>query len=95
MNAKCKRKAKKAAARSARWGTLAQASDYSGMGTRVIENAVKSGIVRSSLVRSFPEAKRGRRLIDLRSLDAWIEAGVGGRAEVPYLVRNDRKGGAQ
>jgi len=95
MNAKYIRKAKKAATLSARWGTLAQASDYSGMGRRVIENAVKSGIIRSSLVRSFPEAKRGRRLIDLRSLDEWIEAGVGGKAEVPYLVRNDRKGGAK
>ena len=59
----------------------------------MLENAVASGVLRSSLVRSFPGAKRGRRLIDLRSLDEWIEAGVGGKAEVPYLVRNDRKGG--
>jgi len=54
---------------------------------------VASGVLRSSLVRSFPSAKRGRRLIDLRSLDEWIEAGVGGKAEVPYLVRADRNGG--
>ncbi len=79
----------------AKWGTINQASTYSGMGERVIENAAKSGIIRSSLVRSFPGAKRGRRLIDLRSLEAWIEAGIGGKAEVPYLVRADRKGGVQ
>jgi len=65
------------------------------MGERVIENAARNGVIRSSLVLSFPGAKRGRRLIDLRSLDAWIEAGVGGRAEVPYLVRWNRKGGEQ
>ena len=60
----------------------------------MLENAAASGIVRSSLVRSFPTAKRGRRLIDLRSLDRWIEAGIGGKSELPHLVRTDRTGGA-
>lgn len=78
----------------ARWATIPGASKYCGLGVRVIENAAASGVLRSSLVRSFPGAKRGRRLIDLRSLEAWIEAGIGGKAEVPYLVRADRKGGA-
>ena len=77
---------------AARWATIPGASRYSGLGDRVIENAAASGVLRSSLVRSFPGAKRGRRLIDLRSLDEWIESGIGGKAEVPYLVR-DRKVG--
>lgn len=78
-----------------RWSSFEGSSKYSGLGVRVLENAVKSGILRSSLVKSFPGAKRGRRLIDLRSLDAWIEAGIGGKAELPYLVRTDRKGDRQ
>ena len=79
---------------AARWATISNAGKYSGMGVRVLENAAASGVLRSSLVRSFPGAKRGRRLIDLRSLDEWIEAGVGGKAELPFLVRTDRKGGS-
>ena len=78
---------------AARWATISNAGKYSGMGVRVLENAAASGVLRSSLVRSFPGAKRGRRLIDLRSLDEWIEAGVGGKAELPFLVRTDRKEG--
>ena len=78
---------------TARWATIPGANKYSGLGVRVIENAAASGVLRSSLVRSFPGAKRGRRLIDLRSLDEWIEAGVGGKAELPFLVRTDRKEG--
>ena len=93
MKKKSKRKVTKTAAPSARWGTFEQTSAYSGQGIRVLENAVKNNIIRSALVRSFPGAKRGRRLIDLRSVDAWIESGIGGKAEVPYLVRTDRKGG--
>ena len=78
---------------NARWGTLEQASAYSGLGVRVLENAVKNKVIRSSLVRSFPGAKRGRRLIDLRSLDAWIEDGIDGKADVSsYLVRTSRNG---
>ena len=95
MNPKYKRKERKAPAPSARWGTMTQTTEYTGMGLRAIENAVRNGVVRSSVVRSFPGAKRGRRLVDLRSVDAWIEAGIGGKVEVPYLVRKDRKGGAQ
>ena len=79
---------------TARWATIPGANQYSGLGTRVIENAAASGVLRSSLVRSFPGAKRGRRLIDLRSLESWIEAGIGGKAELPFLVRTDRKGGS-
>ena len=79
---------------TARWATIPGAAKYSGLGVRVLENAAASGVLRSSLVRSFPGAKRGRRLIDLRSLDEWIETGVGGKAELPFLVRTDRKGGS-
>ncbi len=78
-----------------RWASLKQASRYSGIGTRALENAIAGGILRSSLVLSFPGAKRGRRLVDLLSLDSWIEEGVGRRASLPYLVNNQRKGGIQ
>jgi hypothetical protein len=64
---------------------------YSGMSRRLIENAVRSGILRSSMPRISEEKKRGLRLIDLQSLDAWIESGVGNVAAVPYLVRTDRE----
>ncbi len=78
---------------TAAWASLEASSKYSGLGVRVLENAVKNGMVRSSLVRSFPTAKRGRRLIDLRSLDQWIEAGVGGKSELPYLVGGGNRRG--
>jgi hypothetical protein len=81
---------------AAAWASLETSSKYSGLGVRVLENAVRSGIVRSSLVKSFVGAKRGRRLIDLRSLDAWIESGVGDKSELPYLVGGgNRKGAAR
>jgi hypothetical protein len=77
-----------------RWANLPKAEKYSGLGVRVLEKAITLGTIRSSLVH-FPGAKRGRRLIDLRSLDAWIESGIGSKAALPYLVRNDRKGNNQ
>ena len=55
------------------------------MGQRMLENAVASGRVRSSLVKSDPTAKRGMRLIEIASIDAWIEEYVGGKADLPYL----------
>lgn len=73
-----------------RWANLANAAKYSGMGVRMLENAVSSGILRSALVKSTPTAQRGLRLIDLRSLDEWIESYLGGKADVSHLVRTDR-----
>ncbi|MDB4395718.1 helix-turn-helix domain-containing protein [Akkermansiaceae bacterium] len=60
---------------SPRWATLKQAADYSGLSERHLYNAIADGLIRSSLVKR-PNASRGRRLVDLRSLDAWIEKGL-------------------
>ena len=60
---------------SPRWATLKQAADYSGLSERHLYNAIADGLIRSSLVKR-PNASRGRRLVDLYSLDAWIETGL-------------------
>lgn len=59
-----------------RWFTYEQASQYSGLGTRVLENHVRAGFIRSSRACA-PGASRGRTLLDRLSLDNFIEAGVG------------------
>lgn len=59
-----------------RWLTYKNASRYSGLGVRVLQNYAKAGFIRSSNACA-PGCSRGRRLIDRRSLDAFIEAGVG------------------
>ena len=58
-----------------RWATLKQAASYSGLSERHLYNAIADGLIRSSLVKR-PNASRGRRLVDLRSLDDWIESGL-------------------
>ncbi|RYD71423.1 MAG: hypothetical protein EOP84_24900 [Verrucomicrobiaceae bacterium] len=59
-----------------RWGTYKQASKHSGLSVRHLQNLVREDLIRSSVVTK-PGAKRGVRLLDLRSLDEFIEAGVG------------------
>ena len=39
--------------------------------------ASKEGRIRTALVKRGADKKRGRRLVDLRSLEKWIEKGVG------------------
>ncbi|MCH1500370.1 MAG: helix-turn-helix domain-containing protein [Akkermansiaceae bacterium] len=58
-----------------KWATLKTAADYSGLSERHLYNAIADGLIRSSLVKR-PNASRGRRLVDLYSLDAWIETGL-------------------
>ena len=58
-----------------KWATLKKAADYSGLSERHLYNAIADGLIRSSLVKR-PNASRGRRLVDLHSLDAWIETGL-------------------
>lgn len=58
-----------------RWATVKQAAEYSGLSERHLYNLIGDGLIRSSLVKR-PNASRGRRLIDLRSLGAWIEIGL-------------------
>jgi hypothetical protein len=60
---------------SPRWATLKQAASYSGLSDRHLYTLIGDGLIRSSLVKR-PNASRGRRLVDLYSLDAWIETGL-------------------
>jgi len=71
------------------WLTYQQAKIYSGLGTRVLENHVRAGYIRSSNVCA-PGATRGRRLLSRFSLDSFIEAGIGGKTE---LAMNANRGG--
>lgn len=67
-----------------RWATLQSAANYSGLSVRLLELLIREG----TLVSSVPKRKgavRGRRLLDLRSLDAWIESGLGDKSELPEL----------
>ena len=67
-----------------RWAPLQGAAHYSGLSQRLIEIAVRDGLIRSALARR-PGASRGRRLVDLRSLDAWIEQGLGEKCDLTAL----------
>ncbi|MCH1421393.1 MAG: helix-turn-helix domain-containing protein [Akkermansiaceae bacterium] len=58
-----------------RWATLSEAAHYCGLTERTIYNLIGDGLIRSSLVKRL-NASRGRRLVDLYSLDAWIEKGL-------------------
>lgn len=73
-----------------RWLTYEQSAIYSGLGTRVLENHVRAGFIRSSNACA-PGASRGRRLIDRLSLDLFIEAGVG-KAPAELAMNSNRKG---
>ena len=64
-----------------RWGNYSQSRRYSGLSARLLQDYVKAGLIRSSLVQK-PGTQRGVRLIDLRSLDEFIERGVGGKVEL-------------
>ncbi len=56
-----------------RWATLEGAAVYSGLSRRLLQLAGKEGHIRTAHVKRGADNKRGRRLVDLRSLDAWIE----------------------
>ena len=71
-----------------RWLTYQQAEIYSGIGSRTLQNHVRAGFIRSSNACA-PGSTRGRRLIDRRSLDEFIEAGV--NAPMTQLVMNTRR----
>lgn len=71
-----------------RWATLKDAAAYCGLSTRLIQLAYTEGLVETSLVRRTG-AKRGRRLINLQSLDQWIEDGIGGKSDLPHLRNSE------
>jgi hypothetical protein len=52
------------------------AAVYSGLSRRLLWAATKEGHIRTATVRRGADKRRGRRWIDLRSLDAWIERWV-------------------
>jgi hypothetical protein len=64
-----------------RWGNYKQAQNYSGLSIRLLQDFVSSNLIRSSVVTK-PGASRGVRLIDISSLEAFIEAGVGRKTEI-------------
>ena len=70
-----------------RWLTYKQAAIYSGLGTRVLENHVRAGFIRSSNACA-PGATRGRRLLDRLALDQFIESGVG---KAPSVLAMNKK----
>jgi hypothetical protein len=73
-----------------RWGHYKRAELHSGLSTRLLQDYVRLGLIRSSVV-TRPGAKRGVRLIDLHSLDEFIEAGIGKKTEL--AMNAGRKGG--
>ena len=58
-----------------KWATVKQAAEYSGLSERHLYNLIGDGLIRSSHPKR-PNASRGRRLVDLRSLNDWIESGL-------------------
>lgn len=58
-----------------RWLTYKQASLYSSLSVRLLQNYTKDGHIRTSNIIA-PGATRGRRLISRESLDSLIEAGI-------------------
>jgi hypothetical protein len=72
-----------------KWGTYKVSNKYSGISIPVLEVYVRENLVRSSLV-TRPGCKRGIRLIDLESLDAFIEKGIGAKVELE--MNANRKG---
>jgi hypothetical protein len=58
-----------------RWATLSEAAHYCGLTQRTLYNLIGDGLIRSSHPKR-PNASRGRRLVDLHSLDGYIETGL-------------------
>lgn len=57
------------------WLNLTDASEYSGLSTSLIYELIKEGCIVSSTVLR-PGRRRGRRLVQRASLDAFIEKGI-------------------
>ncbi len=76
-----------------RWAPYPEASRFSGLSQRLLEDLVKDGLIVSSLARR-PGCVRGVRLVELSSLDAYIRSGINGKTDMAALQRK-RKGGAR
>jgi len=73
-----------------RWASIRDAAIYSGLAQRTIESLIRDNLIRSACPKR-KGASRGRRLIDLRSLDEWIESGIGGKSDLPMLQEGARQ----
>jgi len=73
-----------------RWASLRDAAIYSGLSKRTIELLIMDNEIRSACPKR-KGATRGRRLIDLRSLDEWIESGIGGKSDLPQFQEGARQ----
>jgi hypothetical protein len=58
------------------WFTVADAAKYSGLSAALLYELIKEDCIVSSTVLR-PGRRRGRRLVQRASIDAFIEAGVG------------------
>lgn len=58
------------------WFTISEASRYSGLSAALLYELIKENCIVSSTVLR-PGRRRGRRLVQRESIDAFIEAGVG------------------
>ena len=70
-----------------KWAGLKASKQYSGFSIRLLQAYIADGLIRSSLVKK-PGCGRGVRLIDLDSLDAFIERGIG---EKVNLEMNEKR----
>lgn len=77
-----------------KWVTLQQATKYCGLSVRTIEKASSDGLVETSHVRLL-NTTRGRRLVNLESIDLWIESGIGFKADLPHLRSQTSTGEVQ
>jgi hypothetical protein len=72
-----------------KWAGLKVAKQYSGFSIRLLQAYIADDLIRSSLVKK-PGCKRGIRLIDLESLDAFIEKGIGAKVELEMNEKRDQ-----
>jgi hypothetical protein len=76
---------------SPRWASWEDASIYSGLSIGTLKNSVAAGqLITSNVV--IKGNSRGRRLVDLRSLDALIEEGI---SRPPSEIAMNRKSVAE
>jgi hypothetical protein len=73
------------------WLTFEGGSQYSGLSSRTLQNYAAANNIRTSNVIA-PGATRGRRLIDRKSLDEFIEAGVGAPPAVLVMNATGQRG---
>jgi len=74
------------------WFTIPEASRYSGLSTALLYELIREECLVSSTVLR-PGRRRGRRLVQRESIDAFIEAGVGKSSADNLRGGANKKGG--